>query len=190
MAATAWASIREAVQAIGITIGESGVITQDIGSAIVVNMGSMAETAGNMSVRMEQTENAMNTISLMINSEIKSLNDRLSSLQSVVDTNGDRRAHRKYGILESKSVQSIKNLGSDKGGFRMWNEKLINIVSQIRPGSRKLFSAMGEFIDGDNDLDEDLFRQDFTDSGGSQRYDRQRHNIRRYERRPVRFADR
>ena len=116
MAATAWASIREAVRAIGVTIGESGVITQDIGSAIVVNMGSMAETAGNMSVRMEQTENAMNTISLMINSEIKSLNDRLSSLQSVVDSSGDRRAHRKHGILESKSVQSIKNPGSDKGG--------------------------------------------------------------------------
>ena len=131
-----------------------------------MNMGSMAETAGHMNVRMEQTENAMNAISLMINSEIKSLNDRLNSLQSVVDSNGDRQAHRKHGILESKSVQSIKNLGSDKGGFRMWNEKLINIVSQIRPGSRKLFSAIGEFIDRDNDLDEDLFRQDFTDSGG------------------------
>ena len=48
----------------------------------------------------------------------------------------------------------------------MWNERLINIVSQIRLGSRKLFSAIGEFIDRDNDLDEDLFRQDFTDSGG------------------------
>ena len=116
MAATAWASIREAVRAIEVTIGESGVITQGIGSAIVMNMGSMAETAGHMNVRMEHTENAMNAISLMINSEIKSLNDKLNNLQNMVDSNRDRQAHRRHGILESKSVQSIKILGSDKWG--------------------------------------------------------------------------
>ena len=87
MAAQVWATIREAIRAIGATIGESGVITQDIGKAMVVNMSSMAETAEHMNVRMEQTENAMNTISLMINGEIKSLNDRLNSLQSMVDSN-------------------------------------------------------------------------------------------------------
>ena len=86
-------------------------ITQEIGNAIVVNMGSMAETAGHMNVRMDKTENAMNAISLMINSEIKALNDRLKSQQSMVDSNRVRQAHRKYGILESKSVQSIKTLG-------------------------------------------------------------------------------
>ena len=61
-------------------------------------------------------------------------------------------------------MQSIKPLGSDKGGFRMWNEKLINIISQIRPGSRKLFSAIAEFIDRDNEVDSQLFKQHFEDT--------------------------
>ena len=166
MAAAAWAPIREAIRATGVVVEESGVITQDIGRAVVVNMGSMADLAAHMSARMEQMESVLTTIGMRIDSDINTFNDRLDNLQSAVDSSRDRHTHRKHGILESKSVQSIKNLGSDKGGFRTWNEKLINIVSQIRPGSRKLFAAMGEFVDKDNDLDEGLFRQDFTESGG------------------------
>ena len=116
MATTAWASIREAVRAIEATIGASGVITQEIGNAIVVNMGSMAEMTGQMNVRMENAEGAMNAIGVAINGEIRSLNDKINNLQNMVDSNRDRQAHRRHGILESKSVQSIKILGSDKGG--------------------------------------------------------------------------
>ena len=51
------------------------------------------------------------------------------------------------GILESKAVSNLSNLGSDKTTFRMWNERLINVVSQVRFGSRKLFRAMMEYVD-------------------------------------------
>ena len=86
-------------------------------------------------------------------------------MQIAMNSNVDKHTHRRQGILESKAVQSIKNLGSDKGGFRIWNEKLINIVSQIRPGSRKLFTAISEYIDKDNGIDADSFKKDFESSG-------------------------
>ena len=188
MAATAWATIQEAIRAVETTIGEAGIVTQGIGSAIVVSMGSMAEAAGHMNARIEQVERVMNATSLIVNGELKSLNDRLDSLQSIVESSRDGQARRKYGILESKSAQSVKTLGSDMKGLRMWNEKLVNIVSQIRPGSRRLLSAIGEFIDRDNGLDESVSTR-IHGQRRSQEHGRQRHHIRGDERRPVRPAD-
>ena len=39
-------------------------------------------------------------------------------------------------------------------------------MAQIRPGARKLFTAMAEFVDKDNDIDEEEFLKEFTESGG------------------------
>merc|ERR1712163_108641 len=65
------------------------------------------------------------------------------------------------GILECKSVSSLPMLGSDKHGFRNWNDRLVNIVSNIRPGSRKILRAMMEFVDqeGTGDFYEDWKEQ-------------------------------
>ena len=43
---------------------------------------------------------------------------------------------------EHKAIQSIKILGSDKTGFRLWNQKFINSVTQIHTGARGLFEAL------------------------------------------------
>ena len=116
MAATAaWNTIREAIRAIGTVLSESGTVTQDIGRSIIDNMHSMSEISQHMNVRIEQGESNMNTLSTMVTNEIRTLNDKISHMQGVIDSNKDRNTHRKQGILESKSVQSIKSLGSDKG---------------------------------------------------------------------------
>jgi hypothetical protein len=43
---------------------------------------------------------------------------------------------------EHKAIQSIKTLGSDKTGFRQWNQKVINAVTQIHTGARGFFEAL------------------------------------------------
>ena len=43
---------------------------------------------------------------------------------------------------EHRAIQSIKVLGSDKAGFRLWNHKFINAVTQIHTGARGLFEAL------------------------------------------------
>ena len=166
MAAQAWAAIKEALRAIGVTLSESGTVTQAIGNSLLSNMMSMVETSEHMNTRLEQSENTMNMINMMVSNEFRNLNDKVAHMQGLIDNNNNRNApHRRHGILESKSVSNMKSLGSDKTGFRMWNEKLINIVSQIRPGSRRFFAAISEYIDRDNDIDGDAFRIGFNDSG-------------------------
>ena len=41
------------------------------------------------------------------------------------------------GILENKSVTSLPMLGTDKNSFRNWNDRMINVVVNVRPGTRK-----------------------------------------------------
>ena len=43
---------------------------------------------------------------------------------------------------EHKAIQSIKILGSDKTGFRLWNQKFTNAVTQIHTGARGFFEAL------------------------------------------------
>ena len=61
--------------------------------------------------------------------------------------------------MESKAVSNLAMLGADKTTFRMWNERLINVVSQDRYGSRKLFKAMMDYVDQESDGSfEEMFR--------------------------------
>ena len=96
-------------------MSESGTVTQEIGKSIVDNMHSMAEISQHMNTRIEQNEGNMSTLSTMVTNEIRTLSDKISHMQGVIDSNKDRNTHRRQGILESKSVQSIKSLGSDTG---------------------------------------------------------------------------
>ena len=50
-------------------------------------------------------------------------------------------------ILDSKAVQSLKTLSHDKSSFRTWNDKFINVFTQVRQKSRRVFDAMCKFID-------------------------------------------
>ena len=47
----------------------------------------------------------------------------------------------------------MKMLGADKTGFRMWHEKLVNIMEQLRPGSRGVLKALARHVDNEEDAD-------------------------------------
>ena len=51
------------------------------------------------------------------------------------------------GILEHKSVTSLPMLGTDKNSFRNWNDRMVNVVVNVRPGTRKIFQYMMEYVD-------------------------------------------
>ena len=51
------------------------------------------------------------------------------------------------GILESMVVRNLPALGADKTLLRTWNDRLVNVMSQLRPGTRKIFQFMMEYVD-------------------------------------------
>ena len=38
-------------------------------------------------------------------------------------------------------------LGTDKNSFRNWNDRMVNVVVNVRPGTRKIFQSMMEYVD-------------------------------------------
>ena len=61
--------------------------------------------------------------------------------------NGGGGNYRRNNILDSKAVRNLKMIGADKSGFRAWHERLVNIMEQIRPGSRGRFKALARHVD-------------------------------------------
>ena len=103
-------------------------------------------------------------LTTQVASEVGGLKDRATQQQGALEMLANRtgstdRQHRPRGISESKAVCKLSNLGTDKTTFRMWNERLINVVSQDRYGSRKLFKAMMDHVDQEGGGNfEDLFK--------------------------------
>ena len=54
-----------------------------------------------------------------------------------------QQSDRAFSVLDSKSVQGINVFSHDKATFRTWNDKFINVFTQVRPNSRKLFATDG-----------------------------------------------
>ena len=73
----------------------------------------------------------------------------LSALQqqwiAQISTNS---THTKRSISESKSIASLKILGSQKAEFKAWNEKLINALAQtLGTPWRKFIKELNEHLD-------------------------------------------
>ena len=61
--------------------------------------------------------------------------------------------------MENKSVSNLPVLGNDKSSFRHWNDRLVNVIVNVRPGTRKLFECMMEYVDRETVGDfEELFK--------------------------------
>ena len=111
------------------TLGQMFIML-DMISKIFSDIGSLSSSALNDTARFE--------------GEMKNIIHQTGLVQGAVDTlvkqNEDKKhsggGHRKWNVLESKSVANMKNLGSDKAGFRAWHEKLVNIMEQLSPGCR------------------------------------------------------
>ena len=154
----AWNTIQQGIQQIAQQLAEGGANGAAILAALVSQLVAIATASAGMEQRLSRTEDGMSRMTQAAASEIRQLSDRVAQLEG----RGSSQ-HRKQGILDCRSVSSIKVLSNDKTTFRTWNEKLINVVSQARPGTRVLFKAMAEFVEQDM---EGTFSRYFSDSGG------------------------
>ena len=130
------------------TLGQMFIML-DMISKIFSDIGSLSSSALNDKARFE--------------GEMKNIIHQTGLVQGAVDIlvkqNEDKKhgggGHKKWNVLESKSVANMKNLGSDKAGFRAWHEKLVNIMAQLSPGCRSILKALVRYVDQEED--EDLY---------------------------------
>ena len=142
-----WAQIRDGINQISIQLAEGTTTSADILKNLMPYITAVADAG----MRMEAEQTNIGARVLLHQGAIDVLTNRPAKSQA-----GGVR-----GILECKSVSNLPMLGSDKHGFRNWNDRLVNIVSNIRPGSRKILKAMMEFVDqeGTGDFYEDWKEQ-------------------------------
>ena len=62
------------------------------------------------------------------------------------------------GTLESKAVSNLPLIGSDRVKFHNWNDRMINAVSHVRPGSKGVFKKLRELAERgyDGDVPDEL----------------------------------
>ena len=51
--------------------------------------------------------------------------------------------------MEHKAITNMKSQGSERAGFRMWHEKLVNAFAQVNKGYRNILEAIADEIDSD-----------------------------------------
>ena len=87
--------------------------------------------------------------------DIRAVAHQTSLVKGAVDLlkkqqEGDCKGFGKgWNVLERKAVANMKMLGRDKAGFRTWHEKLVNIMEQIKPGSRGIIKALVRHVDNE-----------------------------------------
>ena len=101
---------------------------------------------------VSRLENDQRTLTTQVAAEVGSIKEKATQQQGALEVLASRpggadRPHRTRSILESKAVGNLPSLGSDKMTYRLWNERLINVVAAIRFGSRRLFKAMADYVD-------------------------------------------
>ena len=60
---------------------------------------------------------------------------------------GDPRQGREKEIPESKAVISLKVLTEERAKHKEWHAKLVNVMSQIRPGIREVLKEIEKHKD-------------------------------------------
>ena len=56
-----------------------------------------------------------------------------------------------YSILDSKALLQLPQLAGDKLNFRIWNDRMINAMAQVRRGTRVVFQSLMEHADQDRE---------------------------------------
>jgi ribosomal protein L20 len=77
--------------------------------------------------------------------------DRLASLESKAGGGGGSTPWAK-SISEVKAIQSLEQLGTDKGEFRNWMDRLVNALVQKDPAYRMFMNQMKETMDQKNKI--------------------------------------
>ena len=125
--------VKGALQA---TIGQLFVMV-DMVAGILANLSVI----GSEKVRMEEDIKGVVHTSGMVQGAVETL------IKQQESKSGGGGHYRRNNILECKSVTNLKMIGADKSGFRAWHERLVNVMEQIRPGSRGIFKALARHVD-------------------------------------------
>ena len=78
--------------------------------------------------------------------QLQDLDARQHELANVMVRQGgrgeERGAGRRQEVSQSKAVAGMKVLGgtTQRNEYKEWHEKFVNIMSQLRPGTRKLWA--------------------------------------------------
>ena len=158
------AAVTEAVKAVFVNISD-GVKNSNMPDE---SKEVWSATIGQLFVMVDMIAGLMNNFGVLVNDKAKLEGDlrgvmaSAGVVQGAVDTlikqqeskRENAGGHRRNNVLESKAVSNLKTLGSERSTFRMWHEKLVNIMEQLSPGSRGLFKALTRYVD--HEIEEDF----------------------------------
>ena len=139
-----WTQVREGITRASTQLASGAVTSADILKSVLPRILAVAD----IGVRME---NDHANLGAQMVTEFGEVKQKVLIHQGAIEvlTNKPAKGHGggTRGILESKSVTNLSMLGTDKHSFRNWNDRLVNKVSNVWPGSRKITKAMMEFVD-------------------------------------------
>ena len=139
-----WTQVKEGISQISTQLASGTVTTAEILKNVLPYIAAVAD----LGIRME---NDHAKLGMQTATEFGEVKQKVLIHQGAIEvrTNKPAKSHAggARGILENKSVTNLPMLGTDKNSFRKWNDRLVNVVSNVRPGSRKVLKAMMEYVD-------------------------------------------
>ena len=146
------------MQSKNINLGANNIIADENVKGVIMN------TIGQMLLMINMIEGMHKDVvaeKQKMEKYIHGVSHRTSMIQGAVEVLTKQRENdhdgkgggKGWNVLESKAVSNMKMLGADKTGFRMWHEKLVNIMEQLRPGSRGVLKALARHVDNEEDAD-------------------------------------
>ena len=151
------AQVREGVTHLGQQLAAGTAVSAAFLGEVLTQLVIFMDIVG----RMEQDQSRPTT---QVAVEVGSIKEKAQQQQGALEVlasrpGGGDRPHHNRSILDSKAVCNLSSLGSDKATYRIWNERLINVIAAVRFGSRRLFKAMMEYVDKEEGGNfEELFR--------------------------------
>ena len=108
-------------------------VTAEILMSVIAYLAAITD----MGNRMESDHSKLN---MQVTAEFEEVKQKVLVHQGAIEvlTARPERGHTgsARGILENKSVTSLPMLGTDKNSFRNWNDRMVNVVVNVRPGTR------------------------------------------------------
>ena len=160
---TSLAQVKDGLSALGSQLQSGAEVTPDFVVKVLTQLVSFTDIVGRtekdqqrlateVPVEGEKLRTQIKLVATQMGAEVGALREKAAQQQGAIEVLANKPERKEgtsgpRGILESKAVSSLAQLVSDKTTFRLWNDRLINAVSQVRYGSRKLFKAMMDYVD-------------------------------------------
>ena len=108
-----------------------------------------------------------------VNDKVNNQKEMSEMIKIAVQGRGDEERVKKptyrIDVSNHKGISSMKNFNNDRDQFQTWNDKLINNLSQLFPGTREILKQLNaEWADHNSDgfekkyeVDADVFKKEF-----------------------------